>query len=152
MRLGNHLRPQRMRVEATLAVGVDVELDLAHTGVKLRGQWMVLIVEAFEALRVFLPPKPGLAGRNPGVVTVVRADDLNLVDLQCVAVRLRPERRGRQQAGHGGGQGNGRNDTAWKHEDVLCGMKWRACFQNPHVPGKSSRVSSHSTLAPFSSR
>jgi hypothetical protein len=70
-----------MRVAAALAIGKDVELDLADAAVELLRERLMLVVEALEVLSVVGLPELGLAGGDTGVVAVVRADDLNLVEL-----------------------------------------------------------------------
>ncbi len=41
----------------------------------------MLVVEAFEGFGILGLPELGFVGRDAGVIAVVRADDLNLVEL-----------------------------------------------------------------------
>jgi hypothetical protein len=71
-----------MRVATAMTIGEDIELDLADAAVELLRERLVLVVEAFEVFSVIGLPERCLAGRNAGVVAVVRADDLDLVEPQ----------------------------------------------------------------------
>src|ERR1700761_1257178 len=80
-------RSGRMRVEPTLCIGVDIELDLAHAAVELLCEGLVLIVETFVSIGVLRLPELGFARCDAGVITVMGSDHLNLVDLQSGVVR-----------------------------------------------------------------
>ena len=72
MRRSHHIDPGRMRVAAALAVSKDIELDLANAAVKLLCEWFVFVVQALPGRKCPDPPKTAFAGRNAGVVAIVR--------------------------------------------------------------------------------
>ncbi len=70
-----------MGIAAALGVGEDVELDLADAGVELHGERQVLVIESFVRVGVLCLLDLGLTRRDAGVIAVVRADHLDLVEL-----------------------------------------------------------------------
>jgi hypothetical protein len=73
-------------VAAAFGVGVNVQLDLADAAVELLGERLVLIIEAFEGFGVVGLPELALAGGDAGVVAVVGAYDLDMVELEGVGL------------------------------------------------------------------
>src|SRR5580700_10683216 len=65
---------------ATLGVTEDIELDLADAMIELLGQAAVSVVQAFESFGVSPLQELRDALRQAGVITVVRADYLYLID------------------------------------------------------------------------
>src|ERR1039458_4260638 len=80
LRSGNHRRTRRMRVETAFDVGIYIKLDLANAAIELLIERLMPIVQAVERARILLLPQPCCTGGKAGVITVVRPDDLDLVD------------------------------------------------------------------------
>jgi len=90
-----------MRVHSALGVGEDVDFNLPHSCVQLYCQLWVAIVESGVGARIHLLPQLGRAGPEAGMVAVVRANHLDLVDADlCVCLRHRCARH----SGHHGGK------------------------------------------------
>ena len=83
---GYVFRAGGMGVAATLGVGVDVEFNLADSAVELRWEWLVLVVEPLVGFGILCLPELAFVGRDTGVVAVVGADDLDLVELDGTVV------------------------------------------------------------------
>ena len=99
-------RPERVGEAAALGVGVDVELHLADAMVELHGQRRVAVVQPVERLGVGRLQELGHAWRQAGVIAVVAADHLDLVDADVV-VGAGGEAVGRGSQGDHGGDGAG---------------------------------------------
>ena len=77
-----------MRVEAALGICEDVDFDLAHARVQLRGEGRMTVIKPRENVGIlFLPVLLG-ARRKAAVIAVVGADYLNLIDAN-IGVGLR---------------------------------------------------------------
>src|SRR5258707_15812912 len=98
-----------MCVEPALAIGVDIKLNLAHTAIELLRKRLMLVVKTFVSVRILALPDLAFVGRDTGVIAVVRANDLNLIQLQCGVSGLSPNSGG--IAGQNCGQGDGGRDA-----------------------------------------
>src|SRR5258707_756471 len=101
-------------VVATHVVGSNDFLsrkDRTNLGIKsiedVRGERLrlMLVVKTLVGVCILRLPDLALIRRNPGVITVVRANDLNLIQLQRSVGGLSPDSRG--IAGQNRGQGDG---------------------------------------------
>src|SRR5258707_11827311 len=79
------------------SVGIckDIDLNLLYAARRLRAMWGVMVVQAQKSLGILHLQVFPLAWRKPGVIAVVRADHLNLVEvhnlvLRCLRIMLRP--------------------------------------------------------------
>ena len=77
----HHGRALGVSVAATLRVGVDVDLNLPDAVIQLLRQRRMAVVQACGGLRILLLQPLGSVRPQTGVVAVVRADDLDLVEL-----------------------------------------------------------------------
>jgi len=71
--------------EAALGVGEDIDLNLAYAVVQLRLQAGVAVGERFGGARVELTQVRHLVRTDAGMVAIVRAHHLNLVDFHLLA-------------------------------------------------------------------
>ena len=76
-----HLRSEGMSVAAAVGVGEDIEFELAHAALELLGQRWMRVIETCIFFGILLLQELAFAGRDAGVIAVVRADDLDLVHL-----------------------------------------------------------------------
>ena len=72
-----------MRIKAAFAIRINIKLNLPDTAIELLRQRLMLVVKTLVSIRILRLPDLALIRRNPGVITVVRANDLNLIQLQC---------------------------------------------------------------------
>ena len=84
-----------MGVETAFGVRIDIEFDLADTAIELLRKRLMLVVQTFVSVCIFFLPDLAFVGCYAGVVAVVRADDLNLVELEstvgCLGVKINAE-------------------------------------------------------------
>src|SRR5580658_2466811 len=83
-----------MCIAPTLAIGKNVELDLPYTRIQLLIEWLMPIFKLWVDLRILLHHQPGFARRQPSVIAVVRADDLELIDFYPIVRSLLPPGEG----------------------------------------------------------
>ena len=62
-----------MGVEASFAVRVNVELNLANAAVELLWQRLMLVVQSFISVRILALPDLAFVGRYAGVIAVMGA-------------------------------------------------------------------------------
>ena len=98
-------RARRMRIAAAFAVGEDIDLDLPHAAIELLIERLMRIVQPAQGVRSLLLEKCAHARQKAGVIAVVRADDLNLVDahlrvaIGCAVYRLHTQACRQQRGG-----------------------------------------------------
>jgi hypothetical protein len=98
-----------MCVEPAFAISVDIKLNLTDTAIELLRKRLMLVVKTFVGVCILRLPDLAFVGRNSGVITVVRANDLNLIQFQCSVSGLCPGPR--RIAGQNCGQGSGERDA-----------------------------------------
>jgi hypothetical protein len=84
-----------MSVAPALGIGENVQLDLPDATVQLLGQRRVPIIEFLVILRLLCLPNLGGTGSNSRMVTVVSADNLDLVQPDATLGRCLPIGSGR---------------------------------------------------------
>ncbi len=102
-----------MSVATALAIGIDVDLELAHAMIELRAQRVMTIIEGDGRLRGELRQPFQRGRRDVAPIAVMCADDLYLIELDRVVHRC--GMGGAQQRGKKG-QGQGRTKA---HRQIL---------------------------------
>ena len=119
--LRHQARARRIRVAAAARIGENVQFNLPHARRELRVERSVPVLQATQLIRLGSLPQFGLAGRDAGVIAVVRADHLDLVHAYGFGGGLRP--------GSGGGDSDrGRAEDAGVHSvsSEMCPGHWPA--------------------------
>src|ERR1700743_3056452 len=130
---GDRTDSRRMRVAAALGVGIDVELDLTHAGVELLIQRPVTVFKGLIKRRIGVPHELRFTGGEAGVVAVVGADHLDLVDLDGGDIGgWRGDSRG------GGGSGGGCEAREHRAESAEARDDYTCCWHND-LPGGLSQ-------------
>jgi hypothetical protein len=73
-----------MSVATAFCVGVDVQLDLSYPCIELSGKRRMRVVETLVGVGILREPDFSFAGCDSSVITVVRADDPDLIQLDRI--------------------------------------------------------------------
>ena len=91
---------QRMRKSTALGIGKDIDLDLSHAARELLSQWSMRVVEPMQRLWILPLQILPFARRKSSMVTVMRTDHLDLIQLNQLVLGSRTALLRHHRAAH----------------------------------------------------
>jgi hypothetical protein len=108
-----------MGVEPAFAISVDIKFDLTNPAIELLRKRLMLIVKTLVSVCILGLPDLAFVGRDTSVIAVVRANDLNLIELQRCVSGLSPDRGDVASQNCGQGDGGGDAEAAQVQMNIL---------------------------------